>query len=69
MYITEKDYAIISKALKLVNHQYLTDEQTNIIQSADIVLTKAYLKQKAINEKTSKKIMEKRKTDKTYCHK
>ena len=69
MYITENDYKVIKKALNLINYNELTDEEVNIVQLAHNVLTIAHLKQKQINIKTSKKIMERRKTDKTYCHK
>lgn len=69
MYITENDYKVIKKALNLINYNELTDEKVNIVQLAHNVLTISHLKQKEINKITSKKIMEKRKTDKTYCHK
>ena len=69
MYITESDYKVIKKALNLVNYNELTDEEVNIINLAHNVLTISHLKQKEINKITTKKIMEKRKTDKTYCHK
>lgn len=67
MYLTNNDFSVIQKALKLIDYTSLSDENRHIVELADIIMWRSFLKQKEANEQTAKRIAEKRKTNKNYC--
>ena len=71
MNITNKDFEVIKKALELLptgeEFNKLSKEYQDIIVNADTVMVNLLKKKKANNERTSKYIAEKRKTDKNYA--
>lgn len=71
MYMTNKQFDAIEKALKLLpcdeEFNKLSSEDKNIIFEADLVMSQLLKKKKKDNERTAKYVAEKRKTNKNYA--
>ena len=72
MYITNKDFETIEKALSVLYGDVfnsLSDVEQEKVTNADMVLTKLLRKKKSDNERQKKFMEDKRKTDKFYGRK
>lgn len=71
MYLTNEEFNAIKKALELLPHgeefNNLSRENQDIIVNADKTMVGLLKKKKANNEKVSKYIADKRKTNKNYA--
>ena len=71
MYLTNKNFEAIEKALRLLPHgkefDQLDKENQDIIVNAEVVMVELLKKKNASNEKTAKYIADKRKINKNYA--
>lgn len=71
MFITNKDFEIIKKALELLPHgedfNGLSKEKQDIIVNADTTMVNLLKKKEKDNKRTAEYVADKRKTNKNYA--